>query len=104
MANDFLLFRRTVLFSYVKYMQYVQVNGNTKTFTFLIKCAHTLVTVASAIHVYTQITGIINLIETTRYKFHSLDSCKTYKTVGGNAGRGGVGEAVKGTSCRFSLD
>ena len=47
---------------------------------------------------------MINLIETTRYKFHSLDSCKTYKTVGGNAGRGGVGEAVKGTSCRFSLD
>ena len=63
-------------------MQYVQVNENTKTFTFLIKCAHTLVTVASAIHVYTQITGIINLIETTRYKFHSVDSCKTYKTVG----------------------
>ena len=85
-------------------MQHVQVNEYSKTSTFLIKCAHTLGTVASAIHVYTQITGIINLIETTRYKFHSLDSCKTYKTVGGNTGGGGVGEAVKGTSCRFSLD
>ena len=85
-------------------MQHVQVNEYSKTFTFLIKGAHTLVTLASAMHVYTQITWIINLIETTRYKFHFLDSCKTYKTVGGNAGRDGVGEAVKGTSCRFSLD
>ena len=74
-------------------MQHVQLNEYSKTFTFLIKCAHTLVTVALATCVYTQTTGIINLIETTRYKFHSLDSCKTYKTVGGNAGGGGVGEA-----------
>ena len=47
-------------------MEHVQVNEYSKTFTFLIKCAHTLVTVASAMHVYTQITGIINLIETMR--------------------------------------
>ena len=60
-------------------------------------CTHTLVTVTSAIHVHTPATWIISLIETTRYKFHSLDSCKTYKTVGGggNAGRGGVGTQLK---------
>ena len=75
-------------------MQHVQVNEYSKIFTFLMKCVHTLVTVASVIHVYTQITGIINLIETTRYKFHSLDSCKTYKTVGVMLGEMELGKQV----------
>ena len=53
--------------------------------------------VASVIHVcvYTRINEMINLIETTRHKFHSLDNCKTNKTMGDNPGRGGVGEVVK---------
>ena len=65
-------------------------------------CTHIGNSIISNTCIYLE-NWVINLIETTRYKFHSLDSCKTYKIVGLMLGEVGWGKQLKEPVAEFQV-